>query len=46
MPIAGLDIVSSNEVDVDELSLGEDISGSCCCCCCCCSCIGCTVDVK
>lgn len=30
-----LDVMPSNEIDLESLAVGEDISGSCCCCCCC-----------
>lgn len=44
MKIDQLDVQSSNEVDVESLSAGEDITGNCCCCCCCCGCVSCKVE--
>lgn len=41
-----IDISSTGETHVEDLSLSEDITGNCCCCCCCCTCIACDVQTS
>lgn len=39
-----LDIHSSAEIDLENLTIGEDITGNCCCCSCCCACVACNLS--